>query len=70
MMDIIRRDKRMALAKKKCKLERCGKGFYPNREWQDFCCKKHQQEYWTTLHKKHRTVESRLDVIEKKLGIK
>ena len=52
-----------------CKLQRCLKKFKQNREWQKFCCKEHQREYWNALYKERYTLAARVGEIEEKLGI-
>ncbi len=53
-----------------CKLQRCLKKFKQSRDWQKFCCKEHQKEYWNELHKNRNDLAKRVGEIEEKLGIK
>lgn len=52
---------------KTCKL--CGKEFSPKRDWQKFCCKEHQKEYWRQIYHGQHNLSERVQELEKKLGI-
>ena len=56
----------MALMKV-CKL--CGKKFSPKREWQKFCCREHQKEYWRRIYADRYNLSKRVEELEKQLGI-
>ena len=60
----------MTLIELNCKLKRCDKKFRQKRDWQKFCCKEHQREYWNELYKERYNLAIRVKEIEKKLGIK
>jgi len=53
-----------------CKLKRCNKLFKQNREWQKFCCKEHQREYWNSLYIERYNLATRVEKLEEELGIK
>lgn len=53
-----------------CKLRRCNKEFIQSREWQKFCCKEHQREYWNALYKERYNLAARVESLEEKLGMK
>ncbi|MBA7674072.1 hypothetical protein ES703_82279 [subsurface metagenome] len=52
---------------KHCKLERCGAEFETTRDWKDFCCRNHQQEYWGLINKERRAVLRRLTKLEESM---
>ena len=60
----------MTLIKVHCKLKRCNKLFMQSRDWQKFCCKEHQREYWNALYKERYSLAIRMEAVEKKVGIK
>lgn len=60
----------MILIELNCKLKRCSKKFMQTRDWQKFCCKEHQREYWNALYKERYNLAIRVEEIEKKVGIK
>ena len=60
----------MSLMKTNCKLQRCNKIFKQNREWQKFCCKEHQREYWNDLYKERYNLAARVEKLEKQIGQK
>ena len=51
-----------------CKL--CGKNFDPKRDWQKFCSKKCQKEYWRQVFQDRTIMNKRIEKIEEKLEIK
>ena len=53
-----------------CKLKRCNKVFMQTRDWQKFCCSKHQREYWNALYKERYNLAIRVEKLEEKLNIK
>lgn len=53
--------------KKKCKF--CGKEFEPNRDWQKFCSRSHQREYWKGIREDRISLADRLKRLEEKLGM-
>ena len=57
----------MPVIVKHCKLERCGAKFETTRDWKDFCCQDHQQEYWGVINKERRAVLRRLTKLEKRI---
>jgi len=70
---------------RECALPSCNKKFETNREWQRFCCRSHQEEYWkedrysknkikedlfrTLKDELNKQQDERMGEIEKKLGI-
>ena len=57
----------MPVLAKHCKLERCGAKFETTRDWKDFCCQDHQQEYWGQINKERRAVLRRLTKLEENM---
>lgn len=57
----------MTLIELNCKLRRCNKKFTQKREWQKFCCKEHQREYWNALYKERYNLAIRVEALEEKL---
>jgi len=62
---------------RECALPTCNKKFETNRDWQKFCCRSHQREYWIRIQADKYETNRRLEEIEKeqekkkkKLGIK
>ena len=60
----------MTLIELNCKLRRCNKKFMQKREWQKFCCKEHQREYWNALYKERYNLAIRVEKLEEEIGIK
>ena len=57
----------MTLIELNCKLKRCNKRFMQNRDWQKFCCKEHQREFWNALYIERYSLTARIDALEEKL---
>lgn len=63
-----------------CKLSelgKCKKWFKPNRPQQDFCCHKHQQEYWKIIRREEKALlnkvmehDREIKAIKRHLGMK
>jgi len=51
--------------KKKCKL--CDADFETTREWQKFCCREHQAEYWRVSLKEKSSLIKRIEELEQKI---
>ena len=60
----------MVLIELNCKLKRCNKIFKQTRDWQKFCCSKHQREYWNNLYKERYNLSIRVEKLEEKLDMK
>jgi len=54
--------------KKKCKL--CGSNFETTREWQKFCRKEHQVEYWRVSFREKGSLVKRIENLEDELAKK
>ena len=54
--------------KKKCK--HCGELFIPERDWQKFCSKVHQQAYWKKIYDERYELRKRIEKLEEKLSDK
>lgn len=50
--------------------KQCKKMFSPRRDWQRFCSKICREAYWKQIYHEKAILNSRLEKIEKKLGIK
>lgn len=53
---------------KKCKF--CGKLFIPKRDWQKFCSREHQKEYWKRVQNDKVYLLKKIERLEEQIGIK
>ena len=51
--------------KKKCKL--CGDDFESTRDWQKFCCREHQAEYWKASLQEKGALVKMIESLEQKI---
>lgn len=54
--------------KRKCKF--CGDLFIPKRDWQKFCCREHQKEYWKQVQNDKAFLLKKIEQLEERLDTK
>lgn len=65
-MSMIKNEKNNAL-KRICKY--CGKLFIPTREWQKFCSREHQKEYWRQVQNDKAFLLKKIEKLEEKINM-